>query len=139
MVSTGISTFELDSGVFVSTITTSSAGFLGVGVAGGCCSTTDDGVTSAPGTATVGEAATGFAGSFGLGETTAPGAGSSSVFDGVAALMGLLLFRGVCLVRGDEILGERAGFDVLLRELELAMGESEVSMEMGLVLLAGGV
>lgn len=48
-------------------------------------------------------------GSFGLGgmATTFPGA-ASSVFEGVAALMGLLFLRGVCFVRGDDILGERA-------------------------------
>lgn len=77
------------------------------GAGGGSCS-----VASADLTSTVGEADTGFAGSFGLGGAMAPGA-ASSVFNGVAALMGLLFLRGVCLVRGEEILGESAGFAVL--------------------------
>lgn len=95
---------------------------------------------------TVGDTATGLVGSFGL-EGMALAGDASSVFDGVAALMGLLFLRGVCLVRGDDILGERAAF-VLFTELWLIEGEvvSMESVAVGLLvvgllvdLLAGGV
>lgn len=74
----------------------------------------------------------------------APGA-ASSVFDGVAALMGLLFLRGVCLVRGEDILGERAAL-VAFSELTIT-GDVVMSMEsevaaglvVVVVLTAGGV
>lgn len=93
--------------------------------------------------ATAGEAAAGLAGSLGLEATLSPTAAAtaalgvdSSVLEGVAALTGLLLFRGVCLVRGDEIFGDSAAL-VVVGKGALSVVSTE-SVAVGLI-LAGGM